>query len=201
MKHRLIIATAIVISIYSLARSLSNFRKLNFPNGISIEVPHDWKILTDDENAQIGSAARNTGQNGKKIRLLAANTNTNPPIAMARLSLIAVTDGFSQDELRNLDNHGLKDLIELSEATEEYLQKQGGFKIVQFDPIRIGDWGKDKALVIGYARLSVDGGKMTVRQYKIPTSHFILELTLSHRAENAEQLLPTITHIRDSLKY
>jgi hypothetical protein len=200
MKYKFIAATAIVLSAYALAGSHSDFKKLNFPNGISIEIPYDWKILTGNEMALIAAAAGSSAQNDSKTRLLAANTNTNPPTAIARLSRLPLEDGFSQAELDKL-GFGFHDpLTQLSDATEESLKKQD-IKIVHFDGISVGNWGNDRALVISYTRLSASGGEMSVKQYKIPTSNFIIELTLSYRESEAEKLRPIITYIRDSLKY
>lgn len=176
-------------------------------HGISIEIPADWKILSIKERNLLGEIADTIiGSKVPSKETLVAASNRNLPIrGIARVSISDLEPGISQAGLVELESEGASALSWLSEVAERQLRSNseasGVLKIVNVEPVRIGKWGNDRALVIVYSRRSASGGLMHVTQYRIPTSKHLIEFTLSYRLSEAEALEPIMRQIRESFRY
>jgi hypothetical protein len=211
-KHPFVTATlaaaiVVLICIALLNAELVRSQKtIDLPNGVSIELPRGWTILHQDDKARSGDAADillNEPTSGK-FRLLAAAASSDPSLAFARITVTKPDPDMTQAALEEMDSgtsavlvfHNLRIALAVSKN-----KAKSDDQITEVDPLRIGYWGKDRALVLRYKRLSQSGHLLCIRQYLIPTTHLIIELTVAYRMSNESELLPTLDRIRDSLRY
>lgn len=204
-----IITAFLSLMIYQCdALSNSEFKRLTFQDGISLEVPSHWSILSLDTRRNLNLAGRSALENAgvepsssQKYTLLAVNASPSPTGAMIRLSVL-VPPSISQDDLRSMSKD---DLLEVDVETRKIfkaLEGGGAIKVLRWYESRVEKIGRSSALVISYDRQSSVGtGAWRVTQYKIPTGNFLIELTLSNREADAKVWGPILERVKRSLRY
>jgi hypothetical protein len=184
-----------------------SYTRIDFPQRLAIEVPSDWKVLSQVKRSNLAAAGNATmeragqeGSTGKKETLLAASS-PDPGGAMVRLG-VTIPAEFSQADLASATASDLKQMED--ELLKQYrkLESSGGPKVIQMQPARFETLGGHRALVISYRRASPAGpSPWQVVQYKIPVADRLIELTLSHRESDAVVWRPVLERIRRSMQF
>ena len=179
---------------------------IQLPYGISIDIPSDWKILSQKTRQNIVAFSKTLLKNrniessgGKKENLLAVNAAPSPHGAMIRVSVTTLPN-FTQEDLAALTPSELKQMQ--SELHAMFNNKNMGFKILVIQPIRIEKINNQLALVIDYTRTSLkDANTWQVIQYKVPVAHRLIEVTLSHRESDAATWDPILKYVKNSIRF
>lgn len=206
---RFVVLLAIVASFMSPSFAAENiYKQVSLPDGISIEIPAHWTILSQDTRKNIAAAGRamtdNAGVDGdsnQRQTLLAVNAIPTPPGAMIRVS-ISMPPEYSQSDLARATPHELKvfeqELLQLFRKMEA----SGGPVIVEIQPLQVELFKNSRALVIRYVRKSANGPSLwQVTQYKIPVENRLIELTLSYRQSDSVMWRPILERVKRSVVF
>lgn len=184
------------------------YKQVSLPDGISIEIPAHWTILSQDTRKNIAAAGRamtdNAGIDGggnKKQTLLAVNAVPTPPGAMIRVS-VSMPPEYSQSDLARATPHELKVLQQDMLQLFKKMEAGGGPEIVEFQPLQVELFKNSRALVIRYVRKSTNGPSLwQVTQYKIPVENRLIELTLSYRQSDSVMWRPILERVKRSIQF
>ena len=184
------------------------FRQVQLPEGISIEIPAHWTVLSQDTRKNIAAAGRaitdNAGVEGdsnRKQTLLAVNATPAPTGAMIRVS-VTVPPDYTQSDLASVAPRELKELeLEMLQSFRK-MEASGGPVIVEMQPVKVEPFKNKRAVVIRYVRKDRAGpGAWQVTQYKIPVDNRLIELTLSYRQSDSMLWRPILERVKRSIQY
>lgn len=184
------------------------YKQVSLPDGISIEVPAHWTILSKDTRKNIAAAGRamtdNAGVDGRRNNqqtLLAVNAIPTPPGAMIRVS-VSMPPEYSQSDLARVTPHELKVFLQEMRQAFKKMEASGGPEIVEFQPLQVELFKNSRALVIRYVRKSANGPSLwQVTQYKIPVENRLIELTLSYRQSDSVMWRPILERVKRSIQF
>ncbi|TXH96992.1 MAG: hypothetical protein E6Q75_06055 [Rheinheimera sp.] len=185
-----------------------SFRIVQLAYGISLDVPSHWTVLPLETRKNLGAAGQALldnegigGPSGRKENLLAINATPDPVGATIRVSVTSPGD-FTQSDLLAASPEDLKVVeAELLKMFRQ-IETSGGFKVIEMQPVQIGQINNYQMLVIPYVRTGINSpSPWQVTQYKIPVSNRLIEITLSHRQSDAIVWRPILERVRRSLKF
>lgn len=195
----------LAILVPGAALSDSNFVRLNLQRGFSLEVPRDWRILTDDENKMIDLSAEAVARitsidlpDGEEATLLAMNSMPANTYAAIRVSSIRPAE-VHPDEVRAITQAELKQLDEYFEAVFRELLPHQGNQLLAFVGTHLGEVEGYPAIIVEYRR-SGPRGPVFVQISQIYTPSQELRINLSHREQEAGIWGPVIDVIRSSIR-
>jgi hypothetical protein len=184
-----------------------SYSRINLPQRLSIEVPSDWKVLSQANRSNLAAVASAVmesagqgGSTGKKETLLAVNS-PDPAGAVLRLS-VTIPPEYSQADLASATPSDLKEMEDALLKQYRKLEGSGGPKVIQMQPVRFETFGGRRALVISYRRSSPAGpSPWQVVQYSIPLPDRLIQLTLSHRESDAVVWQPVLEKVKRSMQF
>ncbi|MEO5883730.1 MAG: hypothetical protein ABIQ06_15040 [Caldimonas sp.] len=184
-----------------------SYTRINLPQRLSIEIPSDWKVLSQANRSNIAAAgsammesAGQKGSTGKKETLLAVQS-PDPSGATVRLSVTTPPE-YSQADLASATASDLKEMEDALLEQYRKLERSGGPKVIQMQAARLETIGGHRALVISYRRSSPAGpSPWQVVQYSIPLSDRLVQLTLSHRESDAAVSRPVLEKVKRSMQF
>lgn len=208
MRFALFLLVAVTLSCNPLSAQTGEYKRLQLSNGISLEVPSHWTILSQSTRNNLQAAGRAITENaglegrvGRKENILAVNSLPAPTGAMIRVSVTRPAD-YSQTDLAAMTN------ADLNEGANEMLmgfkktEASGGPKVIQVRPWRIEVHNKYRTLVMPYTRDDKLGpSSWQVTQYKIPMDDRLIEITLSHRESDAIVWKPILEKVMRSISF
>jgi hypothetical protein len=184
------------------------YKRVRLPEGISIEIPGHWIILSQDTRKNIAAAGRamtdNAGVEGgsnQKQTLLAVNATPAPTGAMIRVSATVPPD-YTQGDLARVTPRDLKEVERDALKLFKKMETEGGPEVVEMQPIQVELFKSSRALVIRYVRKSTNGSSLwQVTQYKIPVDNRLFELTLSYRQSDSVIWRPILERVKRSVQF
>lgn len=199
---------AIAIFIDSAVAQDSSFTSIQLDYGISLEIPSHWKVLSQETRQNLKAASEAMSKNtniqdssGRKQGLLAVNAMPDPAGSLIRVS-VTMPPEYAQTDLAAIR------LEELNQTRTELLslfkrlEISGGPKVLEMQTPRIERINNHLAIVITYTRAGLNGtSPWQVIQYKIPTSHKLIEITLSHRQSDAIVWKPILEYVKRSIRF
>jgi hypothetical protein len=184
-----------------------DYRIIQLPTGISLEIPALWEVLPLEPNkgkeltkeAIVDQAGIGwTGE--KRVQLLKVKSMPAPSGAMIRLNVFTSAE-LNQGDLAATGPDELKALrAELFELFKR-VEMAGGPRILELETPRVELLNDHLALVIPYLRESGTDNPWAVVQFKIPVANRLIELTLSYRQGQAAIWKPILEHVWRSLKF
>jgi len=207
---KFLVPTLMLASLFvgSASAQDTSFRRVQLVHDISIEIPSHWKVLSQETRQNLVAVGKETlknadveGPSGKKIKLLAVNATPDPTGAMISVSVCSPPE-YTQDELAAATPADLKEFgLEFHNAFKK-LEKSGGPKITEMQPVRIEMLNKYRVLVVPYVRVGVNEPvTWQVTQYRIPVSDRLIEIILSHRQSDANVWQPILERVKSSLQF
>lgn len=198
----------VVATLPCAASAQTNFRRVQLPYGVSIDVPSHWTVLSQDTHKNLGTAGESMVDNagvdkssGRKEALLAVNATPNPTGAMIRVSIVSPPD-YTQADLAAATPKDLKAVAAELKKLFKKLEASGGPKVTEVQPARIEKVGNYRALIMSYVRADARGpAQWQVTQYKIPIANRLIEMTLSHRLSDAAVWQPILERVKRSLHF
>jgi len=186
----------------------ASFRRVQLPYGISLEIPSHWAVLPLESRKNFSAASQAMADNagiegpsGRKEPLLAINATPNPTGAMIRVSVTLPPD-YTQSELAAATSADLKEIGAEVLKTFKQLERAGGPKIIEIQPVHIEQMNNYRVLVMSYTRAGGnEPSPWQVTQYKIPVSSRLIEITLSHRLSDAVSWRPILERVKRSVKF
>jgi hypothetical protein len=202
-----LITGVLFLSLTSVSAQDTEFRRVELPYGILLDIPSHWVVLSQDTRKNIRAAGEvmieNTGidvSDYKKETLLAVNSIPEPTGAMIRVS-ISFSSDITQTDLMGASSADLKEVGDEMLQMFRNLEASGGPKLIEMQEVRIEKIDNNLTLVIPYIRESkIEKSSWQVTLYKIPLSNQIIELTLSHRQSDALLWKPILEKVKRSLK-
>lgn len=201
MKTPRIVYIGALACAYVVAQDISNFENIEFPVGITLKVPSNWKAYKPDEIKTGAAAAEaitgNAMQN--KLTILSAQSSKENAFgyAGARLS-IARTECLTQEALRNMTLEEVEEVRAFTAQQFKDMEAKSNLRARNVTLIRT----KHKmhfALLTSYVRNSLDEtGEVSVRQFVIPFGDRQVTLTLSYNVKMAPVWEPICDHILES---
>ena len=175
--------------------------------GISIDVPAHWSILESDVRKNINltgkAIAKDSGVDEElaKETLIAANATPSPSGAMLRVSITRPSP-FSQADIANPTPEELEAVKDMFQSQFKAAEAHGGMKLVRLNSAEVKTGNGRKALVLSYARKSVDGTTdWNVLYYRVPMSYGLIEAMFSCRASDSMIWNPILERVRKSMKF
>ena len=179
----------------------SNFVRVPFGNGVSVEIPGTWVVLTGDQRLSVEAyvAARATR---KTEPASAAHLHDERGRTRALVNvLFSPKNTATQDNVRELTAEDMKNLdAELRSLAEKPLKAMG---------TRMTHWYGSTIRVINGLHVVVhehqtsgigDTGPTRVRGLRIWSSPRSFTVMLSYRVSDAKMLLPIIEHMTASVR-
>jgi hypothetical protein len=186
--------------------AVAEFKKIDLPYGICVEIPKHWMIIDQAIRSNLevagSSVAKNSGLdlNSKRQNLLAVNSVPSPTGAMIRVSVSPPE--FTQEELSQLTPEDLKNLGPVIENMFKQAEKAGGPKVVKFYPLKIEKFNNLYSMVLNYDREEIISNSIwNVTQYKIPQSNKLIEITLSKRQSDSPIWRPILERVKNSVSF
>lgn len=188
----------------SVNRPESNFVLIKLPRGIKIQIPNNWRLLTDDEKKLIEvwteavlDISNINVNDGEEVNLLAANSMPIGTYASVRVDSTVPAPvppseviGITAREMRTLESAIQKDL-------EELLPQQG-LQLLQFIRCRKETISGNPALITEYRR-SGPKGPVRVKQIQIFSTGQTVAINLSYRESEQVIWKPVIEKIYRSI--
>jgi len=205
----LLIPTLLITSLFVgiVSAQEVSFKRVQLDYNICLDIPSNWKVLSQIERQNITvrgkeqlKKAEIEGPSGK-VKLLAVNAIPDPTGAMISVSVCSPPE-YTQDELAAATPADLKEFgLEFHNAFKK-LEKSGGPKITEMQPVRIEMLNKYRVLVVPYVRVGVNEPvTWQVTQYRIPVSDRLIEIILSHRQSDANVWQPILERVKSSLQF
>ena len=184
----------------------SPFIRRELAEGISVEIPSHWVVLSEASRKNIEARTRaiidSSGQSPTKAQtLLAVNATPAPTGAMIRVSVsseveytVAVLEATSREDLKSIAN----------DASTKFkaLERDGGIRLVRILDPKILKIGARTALLIPYERTSLAGpSNWIVQQHYIPFETHTVIFTLSYRRSDAPLWEPILGRVRQSIRF
>jgi hypothetical protein len=186
--------------------AVAEFKKIDLPYGICVEIPKHWMIIDQASRSNLESAgssvAKNSGLdlNIQKQNLLAVNSVPSPTGAMIRVSVSPPE--YTQEDLSQLTSEDLKEAGPMFENMLKQMEKAGGIKIIKVYPVTIEKINNLYSIVLNYDREGTTSNSIwNVTQYKIPRSNKLIELTLSKRQSDSLIWRPILDRVKASLEF
>jgi hypothetical protein len=190
----------------SEAIAVAEFKKIDLPYGICVEIPKHWMIIDQASRSNLEAAgssiAKNSGLdlNNKRQNLLAVNSVPSPTGAMIRVTVSPPE--FTQEELSQLTPEDLKNLGPVIEDMFKQAEKAGGPKVVKFYPLKIEKFNDLYSILLNYDREEITSNSIwNVTQYKIPQSNKLIEITLSKRQSDSPIWRPILERVKNSVSF
>lgn len=182
----------------------SPFVRKYLPQGISLEVPKHWAILSEVSRQNLEARTRaindSAGQQPSNSRtLLAMNATPAPSGAMIRVSVSTEME-YTTSELQAMTAADLRSVQRDASAKFKALERPGDIRILKVHEPKIEKTGLRAALLVPYERTSLAGpANWTVHQHYIPLSDRIVIFTLSYRQSDAPIWKPILDRVKKSL--
>ena len=185
-----------------------NFKRVQLPNQISLEIPSHWKILSQSTRDNLRAAGQAITENagvegasGRKESLLAVNAIPDPTGAMIRVSVTKPPE-YSQADLAFATQAELREVADELLKGFKKMEASGGPKVITVEPARIEVWKTHRVLVLPYMRHSnVGPSPWRVTQYKIPFPDRLVEITLSYRESDSVVWRPILEKVKRSVSF
>ena len=187
----------------------ATFHRVKLPDGISLDVPSHWTVLSQDARKNLAASSQAMQDNagiesapGERKGLLAVNATPSPTGAMIRVSVSEPAD-FSQADLATWTPSDLKEIGTELLSTFRKMEPSGGPRIIEMQAVRVEKFNANyRALVIPYVRAGASGpSPWQVTQYKIPVANRLVEITLSHRQSDAVLWRPILERVKRSVRF
>lgn len=165
-------------------------------------------MLSQDTRINLGAAGSammdNAGieePSGQKQNLLAVNATPEPTGSMIRVGVTSPPD-YTQADIAAATEADLKEARAETLKLFRQLEKTGGPKIIEIQPVRIEKFNGQLAVIIQYVRASNFGpSPWQVTQYKIPVYNRLIEITLSNRQSDAVIWRPIQERVKRSVRF
>lgn len=174
------------------------------PEGVKIETPEHWKVLSKDMRKNIRAATEAMAEHGnvplrKTTNVLHVNATPDPTGAIVRVTIGPPSQHLAAS-VRGLSH---SDLVELQHKFETQLiavQNLGGPELLESYLPQIELISGIPSVAWSYRRRSITGqGTWHVTQYKVPTPSMLLELTISYRETDSAIWRPILNKVRQSV--
>lgn len=182
----------------------SEFVTHELPDGVRIQTPGHWKVLSKDMRKNIRAATEAIAEQAdaslrKATNVLHVNATPEPTGAIVRVT-IGPAPTFSADDLKDLKSSDLVDLQDTFTRQMRAVQNSGGPELIESYLPRIEPISGIPSITWSYRRRSVTGqGTWYVTQYKIPAPSMLVEVTISYRESDAGLWKPILAKVRQSL--
>lgn len=210
--HAMIKLIPIIITIGAVLSSCfvcqafgTEFLTHELPEGITIQVPSHWRVLSKDMRKNIRAAteamAEQSGVSlGKATNVFHVNATPDPTGAIVRVT-IGPPPPFTAAELKDASQSDLIELKNIYENQMRAFQKSGGPELIESYLPRIESISGISSIAWSYRRKSATGhGAWYVTQYKIPCKSILVELTISYRENDSGLWKPILTKVRGSVR-
>lgn len=206
-KHLSLALFAFILLAQTVLAQEPVFRRVQLPDGISLDIPSHWTVLSQDTRKNIAAFSKSMtdnagveGDSNQKQNLLAVTSTPKPSGAIIRVSVTA--PDFTQADLAATTPADLKEARTELLETFKKLEASGGPKIVEMQLVRIEKFDSTRrALVIPYIRFGMnDQSPWQVTQYKIPVGNRLIEITLSYRQSDAMLWRPILERVKRSVQ-
>jgi hypothetical protein len=185
----------------------SYFTNVQLTYGVSLDIPSHWTVLSQDSRKTIAAAgeavlenAGIAGTGGKRKNLLAVSAVPSPTGATIRVNMSTPPE-YMQADLAKLSPDDLKQLRTGFLAQFKQLEASGGPKILEMQIPRVDRISNNLALIMIYIREGANGSSpWEVTQYKVLRSDRLIEITLSHRAEDGIVWKPILEKVGNSVR-
>lgn len=182
----------------------SNFKRVNLPRGVSLEVPIGWWVLDDEFTRMLRTSTEAvmdlTGmplQEGTETDLIRANSMPRSTFAAVAVTSMVPPSG-QPDELRALGSAELSELAGyLKTGLGDVLAKQG-WQLLSEVTVQVGSMSGYPALISEYRRTGPKG-PVSVQVIQIMTEKQEVKITLSFREAETAIWSPIIEKIRRSI--
>jgi len=192
----------------------STFKELFLGEGITVEIPSHWNLLSEDTRQNLNAAGESllnkaTGESlqGNKRTLLAVNAPPEPTGAMIRISITEPYE-ITQSDLQGLKGDELREFIDIFTGEVIKMNKKlefasgGKIEIISQERVKIEKINNLYAINLTYRRAGADEFKnqWTVAQYQIPYSGKLVIMTLSYRESDGFLFKPILEKVKSSLR-
>ncbi len=188
------------------------FNRIDLDFGISIEIPRDWIILSEERvhafELLLEDIYGNLSEGEKDLLLLAAVEPTEAYKASVIVLVSPKTSKshFTQTNLQHATQNATHD--ELQKASGFFLDaimseefKEMGFEIYGADPLRLENINGLYSIVQEYTRTEKGGySPWRVMQCLMPTSTKIVQLVLQYKASSESEFRPILIRVKESLR-
>lgn len=195
----------LILSLWiSHAALASEFATHELPEGVKIQVPAHWMVLSKDVRKNIRAATEAIAEQSnvslrKATNVLHVNATPEPTGAIVRVT-IGPPAAFLADDLKGLNRGDLVDMGNTFTSQMRAIQNSGGPELIESYLPRIEPISGIPSIAWSYRRRSIAGqGTWHVTQYKIPTPSMLVELTISYRESDAGLWKPILTKVRQSV--
>lgn len=184
-----------------------NFRQVELPFGISLDVPAHWHFIEEDGRknlvlvGQTSAEAAGLEDLPAKVRLLAVNATPSPTGAMIGIS-VSWDVTYTQQDFAQITRTELAILARASHAMFRSMEVHGGPKVIEMQGATVESFNGQHALVLRYRRSGQRGpSAWQVTQYKIPVDGALIELTLSYRESDGPVWRPLLARVQRSVRF
>lgn len=207
MKIKMAFITLMLLAISQHGFTKENlYEVVNLSNGMSLEVPSHWNLISKDNRKNILVSARalveNSGVAGaerNETSLLVIKALPEPSGAIIRVDAVIPPD-YTQEEIESLTEENLQEFSKVFIEQAHKMEKKGGARFISMNEIKIEKIGEHKALYYSYSRASlVDESTWTVYQYNIPVKNQLIEVTISHRDSDKLLWIPIVQKVKNSI--
>lgn len=182
----------------------SNFKRVNLPRGVSLDVPKGWWALDDEFTQMLHTSTeavmdltRMPLQEGAETDLIRANSMPKSTFAAVAVTSIVPPSG-QPDELRALESAELSELAGyIKVGLRDVLVKQG-WQLLGEVTVQVGSMSGYPALISEYRRTGPKGS-VFVQIIQIMTGKQEVKITLSFREKEATIWRSIIEKIRRSI--
>ncbi|MFI3189268.1 hypothetical protein BCS42_14210 [Crenothrix sp. D3] len=187
----------------------TSFHRVELAYGISLDIPSNWVVLSQDSKKNIAVAgeamlsnAGIEGSSGQKERLLAVNaqpeSNNNATIRVS----VTMPPDYTQADIAIATPKDLEAIGFEMQKLFKTIEVSGGIKIIEMQPVHIEKFNNFLSLVMPYVRAGVnDSVPWQVTQYKIPVSNRLIEITFSYKQTDALVLNPILERVKSSVQF
>lgn len=182
----------------------SEFVTHELPEGVKIETPGHWKVLSKDMRKNIRAATEAMAEQGnvplrKTTNVFHVNATPDPTGAIVRVTIGPPVESLAAS-VRGLSHNDLVELQRKFETQLRAVQNLGGPELLESFLPRIEPISGIPSVAWSYRRRSITGqGTWHVTQYKVPTPSMLLELTLSCRESDSAIWKPILNKVRQSV--
>ncbi|MBL8036510.1 MAG: hypothetical protein JNN16_03315 [Nitrospira sp.] len=183
----------------------TEFLTHELPEGIAIQVPAHWRVLSKDMRKNIRAATEAMAEQSdvslrKATNVLHVNATPDPTGATVRVT-IGPPPPFSAAELKDANQSDLIELKSIYENQMLAIQKNGGPELIESYLPRIESISGISSIAWSYRRKSATGhGAWYVTQYKVPCTSILVELTISYRESDSALWKPILRKVRESVR-
>ena len=201
MKFYQFIFVALLVA--STASAESRFVRFDLPHDISVEVPKNWWLLSDDLKATIeaGSEAAASligidAPSGSKVNLLRANSM---PPTYASIAVNAKDSDITADVVMSLSASDLNELEQIMVETTSSLLLTSNLQFLDSLGLDKREISGYPALVFSYRR-SGPNGTVIVTMKRLFIGSKEISFNLSYRESEGQIWLPIVEYMKQSFK-